>query len=55
MEENILIFGKEGINQNLFHKHKPLTSIDKADIRRIALSDNDLHGKKVRLNNLLNI
>lgn len=52
MEEKILIFGKEGINQNLFHKHKHLTSIDKADIRRIVLSDNDLHGKKVRLNNL---
>ena len=40
-----MIFGKEDINKNLFHKYKHLTGIDKVDIHGIVLSDKDLHGK----------
>ena len=38
MEQKVLIFGKQCINKNAYHKNKRLISIDKVDIRRIVLS-----------------
>ena len=50
MLEKILIFGKEGISHNLFHKHKHLTNLDKVDIDRIVLFDKDSYGKRCAFN-----
>lgn len=43
MEQNILIFGEDGINENTFHKHNHL----------IGICHKVSHGKKVNLNVLL--
>lgn len=55
MEENIQIFGKNGINKKLFHKHKHLIDIDKVDFDRIALPNEDLYCKKGAFNCFIGI
>ena len=58
MERKALIFDKHCINKNAFHKNEKTiktVSIDKVEIRRIALSKKDSYGKKVHLNILLDI
>lgn len=42
----ILIFVNDGINKNAFHKHKQPIDINKVDINKIAISDEDSDGKK---------
>ena len=44
MEEKVLIFGKQCVNKNAFHKNKRSISIDKVDTKRIVLSKNNLYG-----------
>ena len=46
MEQKALIFGKQCINKNAFHKNERSISIDKVDNRKIVLSNKDLHSKK---------
>ena len=46
MSKEILIFGYNGINKNKFHKRKQPININKIDIKRLAISDEDLHGSK---------
>ena len=41
-----MIFDKQCINKNEFHKNKKPISIDKVEIRRIVLSKKDSYGKK---------
>ena len=41
MKQKALIFGKQCINKNAFHKNKKPISVDKVDIRRIVLSKKD--------------
>ena len=38
MEQKALIFDKQCINKNAFHKNKKPISLDKVETRRIALS-----------------
>ena len=42
LENQVLIFDKQCINKNTFHKDE---SIDKVETRRIVLSKKDLYGK----------
>ena len=37
MKEKVLIFGKQCINKNAFHKKRPI-SIDKVEVKRLVLS-----------------
>ena len=46
MEQNVLVFDKQCINKNAFHKNKRPISIDKVEIKRIVLSKKDSYGKK---------
>ena len=46
MEQKALVFGKQCINKNAFHKNQRRISIDKVEIRRIVLSKKDSYGKK---------
>ena len=46
MEQKVLIFDKECIMKNVFHKNKKPISIDKVDIRKIVLPKKDSYGKK---------
>ena len=46
MNEKVLIFDKQCINKNPFHKYKRSTSFDKVEIRRTVFSKKDLYGKK---------
>ena len=41
MSKKILIFFYNGINKNKFHKRKQPININKIDIKRIAISDED--------------
>ena len=41
MGQKVLIFGKEGIIKNLFHKSKRSISIDKVDTKKIVLSSKE--------------
>ena len=41
MEQKLLIFGKQYINENAFHKIKISVSIDEVDTRTIALYKKD--------------
>ena len=55
MEQKVLIFQKQYINKNAFHKNKTAINIDKVEIRRIVLSKKESYGKKFHLNVLLDI
>ena len=46
MEQKALMFDKQCINKNAFHKIKRPISIDKVEIKRILLSKKDSYGKK---------
>ena len=46
MEQKVLVFDKQCINKNAFHKNKRPISIDKVETKRIALSKKDSYGKK---------
>ena len=46
MEQKALIFDKQCINRNAFHKNKRPINIDKVEIRRIVLSIKDSYSKK---------
>ena len=46
MERKVLIFGKNVVNKNFFHKHKHLIDVDKEDVDRIVISNKDWYGKK---------
>ena len=46
MEQKALIFGKDCIDKNAFHKNKRPINIDELDIRRIVLSSKDSYGNK---------
>ena len=46
MEQKTLVFGKQCINKNAFHKNERPIGIDKVDIRRIVLPKKDSYGKK---------
>ena len=46
MEKKVLIFGKECINKNAFHKNQRQINIDKEDIRRTVVSSKNSYGKK---------
>ena len=46
MSRKIFIFGYNGINKNKFHKCKQPININKIDIKRIAISDEDSYGNK---------
>ena len=41
MERKVLIFGKNVVNKNFFHKHKHLIDVDKEDVDRIVISNKD--------------
>ena len=47
MEKQVLIFDKQCINKNVFHKNKRPISIDRVENRIIVLSKKDLYGKKM--------
>ena len=55
MEQKVLIFDKQYINKNVFHKNRRPINIDNAEIRRIVLSNKIHMLKKVQLNILLGI
>ena len=46
MEQKALIFDKQCINRNAFHKNKRPINIDKVEIRRIVLSIKDSYSRK---------
>ena len=46
MKQKALIFHKQCINKNAFHKNKTPINIDKVKIRRIVLSKKESYGKK---------
>ena len=46
IREKKLILVNDGINKNAFHKHKQTIDINKVDINKIAISDEDSDGKK---------
>ena len=46
MEQKVLIFVRQCINKNAFHKDKRSVNIDKVDIKRMILSKIDLYGNK---------
>ena len=46
MKEKALIFDKQSINKNAFHKNKKPISIGKAENRKIVLSIKDSYDKK---------
>ena len=46
MKQKALIFDKQCININAFHKNQRQISIDKVDIKRIMLSKKVLYGRK---------
>ena len=41
-----MIFGNDGINRNTFHRCKQPININKTDIKKIYISDKDLHENK---------
>ena len=47
MENQVLIFDKQCINKNVFHKNKRPISTDRVETRIIVLSKKDLYGKKM--------
>ena len=47
MEKQVLIFDKQCINKNVFHKNKRPISIDRVETTIIVLSKKDLYGKKM--------
>ena len=55
MEQNALIFCKNCITKNTFHKNKRLINIAEVDIKRIVLSSKDSYSNKIYLNTLLDI
>ena len=46
MKEKILIFGKDNINKNIFHKHKQAIYINKVDIKRTVACDKSSYDNK---------
>ena len=44
--KKVLIFDKQCIEKNAFHRNKIQISIDKVETRRIVLSKKDLYSKK---------
>ena len=46
MSEQILIFGKNNINKNIFHKRKHSINTNKIDVKRIVISNIDSFGNK---------
>ena len=40
-----MIFGNDSINKNTFHKHRKI-DVDKRDVNKISISDEDSCGKK---------
>ena len=46
MEQKVLIFDKQCINKNAFHKRMHLIDIDKVDIVEIVIFSKDSYGKK---------
>ena len=46
IEQKVLIFDKQCINKNAFHKNKRPVNIDRVEIRRIELFKKDSYGKK---------
>ena len=55
MEQNVLIFCKNCINKNTFHKNKRLINIAEVDIKRIVLSSKDSYSNKIYLSTFLDI
>ena len=55
MEQNALIFSKNCITKNTFHKNKRLINIAEVDIKRIVLSSKDSYSNKIYLKTLLDI
>ena len=45
MEQETVYFGENGIINSVFHKNKNPVDINKADIKRISLSDEKSYGK----------
>ena len=46
MEQTTLIFDKEYINKNAFHRYKKPITINKAEIKKIVLPKKDSYGNK---------
>ena len=46
MEKKVLIFGKEGIIENSFHKNKQRINVDKVGIKRIVFPSKESNGKR---------
>ena len=46
MEEKILIFEKDLVIKNAFHKSKQTINFDKVDIRKIVISSKNSYDKK---------
>ena len=46
LEDRILNFSENGINESAFHKRKQQVDIDKVDIRKIVIPNKDSSGKK---------
>ena len=55
MEQEVLIFGDQFIIKNAFHKNKKPIGVDKVEIKRIALPNEESYCKKCSFNILLNI
>ena len=55
MEQKALVFEKQCINKNAFHKHKHLIDINKVDIDNIVTSSKFHVAKRVHFNMSLGI
>ena len=54
MSEKILIFDNNGIIKNAFHKRRQPIDVDRANIKRVVISNKDSYGiKNVQLNTSL--
>ena len=54
MSEKILIFDNNGIIKNTFHKRRQPIDVDRANVKRVAISNKDSYGiKNVQLNTSL--
>ena len=54
MSEKILIFDNNGIIKNAFHKRRQPIDVDRANIKRVLISNKDSYGiKNVQLNTSL--